>query len=71
MATYGRSSSSGIELTGLGGGQTEDWIYQFFQARVNKGRFFGQAYYNTSDAGGSILLQSGLPLGAPSSGLTR
>ncbi|NNM04913.1 MAG: TonB-dependent receptor, partial [Gemmatimonadetes bacterium] len=62
ILTYGRTSASGIELTGLGAGQTEDWIYQFFQARMNTGRFFAQAYYNTSDAGNSWLLRDGVPL---------
>jgi len=62
IATYGRTNATGIELTGLGAGQTESWIYEFYQARVNKGRFFGQAYYNTSDAGDTYLLQSGMPL---------
>ena len=59
VGTYGRNNSSGIELTGLGAGQTSDWVYEFFQARVRKGRFFAQAYYNTSDAGDSFLLRSG------------
>ena len=59
VGTYGRNSSSGIELTGLGAGQTSDWVYEFFQARVRKGRFFAQTYYNTSDAGDSFLLRSG------------
>lgn len=62
ILTYGRTSATGIELTGLGAGQTEDWIYQFYQARMNKGRFFAQAYYNTSDAGDSWLLRDGVPL---------
>jgi iron complex outermembrane receptor protein len=62
ILTYGRTSASGIELTGLGAGQTNDWIYQFFQARMHKGRFFAQAYYNTSDAGNSWLLRDGVPL---------
>lgn len=62
VATYGRNNSSGIELTGLGAGQTQDWVYEFFQGRVNIGRFFAQAYLNTSDAGGSYLLNSGVPL---------
>lgn len=60
--TYGRSNSTGIELTGLGAGQTKDWIYQYFQARMNKGRFFAQTYLNTSDAGNSFLLRDGVPL---------
>ena len=59
VGTYGRNTSSGIELTGLGAGQTSDWVYEFFQARVRKGRFFAQTYYNTSDAGDSFLLRSG------------
>ena len=60
--TYGRTSGTGIELTGLGAGQTDDWIYQFFQARVSKGRLFAQAYLNTSDAGNTFLLRDGVPL---------
>ena len=38
----------GIELTGLGAGQTSEWVSDFFQGRVRKGRFFGQAYYLTN-----------------------
>lgn len=60
--TYGLTSGTGIELTGLGAGQTDDWRYSFYQARLNKGRFFGQAYYNASDAGGTFLLRDGVPL---------
>lgn len=62
VLTYGRNTSSGIELTGLGAGQTNEWVYQFFQARVSKERFFAQAYYNTSDAGDSFLLNDGVQL---------
>ena len=62
VLTYGRTNASGVELTGLGAGQTDSWIYQFYQARVNKGRFFAQGYLNTSDAGDSFLLRDGVPL---------
>jgi len=62
IATYGRNNSSGIELTGLGTGQTVDWVYEFYQARVNYQRFFAQAYLNTSDAGQSYLLNNGVSL---------
>jgi outer membrane receptor for ferrienterochelin and colicins len=62
ILTYGRTSATGVELTGLGAGQTEDWIYQFFQARMHKDRFFAQAYLNTSDAGESWLLRDGVDL---------
>ena len=58
----GRSSNSGIELTGLGAGQTKDWAYSFYQARFNLGRLFAQAYLNTSDAGDSFLLKRGKTL---------
>ncbi len=60
--TFGRTSAKGIELTGLGAGQTEGWAYQFVQGRLNKGRFFAQAYLNSSDAGDTFLLRDGVPL---------
>jgi iron complex outermembrane receptor protein len=62
IGTYGRTDATGIELTGLGAGQTGNWIYEFYQARANKGRLFAQAYYNTSDAGDTYLLRSGIDL---------
>jgi iron complex outermembrane receptor protein len=62
VATYGRTDATGIELTGLGAGQTNNWVYQFYQARGNKGRLFAQAYYNTSDAGDTYLLRDGTAL---------
>ena len=54
----GRSSNTGIELTAIGAGQPDDWMYSFYQARVNFGRLFAQAYLNVSD-GKSFLLQRG------------
>jgi len=62
VATYGRTDATGIEMTGLGAGQARNWVYEFYQARVNKGRLFAQTYYNTSDAGDTYLLQDGMPL---------
>ena len=62
VATYGRNSSSGIELTGLGAGQVDGWISDFFQLRANKGRFFVQGYSNGSDSGDSFLLRDGTAL---------
>ena len=62
IVQVGRSSNSGIELTGLGAGQTDDWVYSFYQARVNLGRLFAQTYVNTSDAGDSFLLRQGQTL---------
>ncbi|MEX2467710.1 MAG: TonB-dependent receptor [Gemmatimonadota bacterium] len=62
VGTYGRTDATGIELTGLGAGQTSGWVYDFFQTRLNQGRFFTQAYYNRSDAGDTWLLRDGVPL---------
>jgi iron complex outermembrane receptor protein len=62
IASYGRTDATGIELTGLGAGQTGNWVYQFFQTRANWRRLFAQAYYNTSSAGDTYLLRSGTAL---------
>jgi outer membrane receptor for ferrienterochelin and colicins len=62
IATYGRTDATGIEMTGLGAGQTGNWVYQFFQGRVRYNRLFAQAYLNQSDAGDTYLLNSGMPL---------
>ncbi len=62
VLSAGRTVSSGIDLTGLGAGQTRDWKYSYYQARTSLGRLFAQAYLNTSDAGGSYLLRDGVPL---------
>ena len=62
VATWGRNQSSGVELTGLGAGQTQDWVYEFFQGRVSHNRFFAQAYLNTSNSGESYLINNGVPL---------
>jgi outer membrane receptor for ferrienterochelin and colicins len=50
---------SGIELTGIGASQIRDWRYSYYQTRVRSGRFFTQAYLNTSDAGQTYNLRSG------------
>lgn len=58
----GMTDADGIELTGIGAGQTESWRYGYYQARLNWDRLFAQAYLNTSDAGDSFLLRQGAPL---------
>jgi len=62
ILTAGVTSATGIELTGLGAGQVDGWLYEFYQARLHKGRFFTQAYLNTSNAGNSWLLRDGVDL---------
>ncbi|MBW3630003.1 MAG: TonB-dependent receptor, partial [Gemmatimonadetes bacterium] len=58
----GTSTSNGIELTGLGAGQAQDWRYSYYQARASWNRAFGQVYVNTSDAGDTYLLRNGAPI---------
>jgi iron complex outermembrane receptor protein len=63
VTTFGTSTQvSGVELTGLGAAQVEDWTYRYYQARANWGRGFAQAYLNTSDAGTTYLLRNGAPI---------
>jgi iron complex outermembrane receptor protein len=56
------SASKGIELTGIGAAQVNDWLYSYYQARGNYKRWFGQVYLNTSDAGETFLLRTGAPI---------
>jgi iron complex outermembrane receptor protein len=58
----GRTNADGIELTGIGAGQTNDWAYSYYQTRLNWNRLFAQVYLNTSDAGDSFLLRDGANL---------
>ncbi|MEO8193123.1 MAG: carboxypeptidase regulatory-like domain-containing protein [Gemmatimonadales bacterium] len=58
IANYGRSQAgSAVEPTGLGPAQVKDWVYQTYQLRGRYNRLFGQVFVNTSDAGGTYLLQ--------------
>lgn len=51
-----------IELTPLGASQVHDWQYDFYQARYQDGRFFAQAFLNSSNAGGTYFLRTGEPV---------
>jgi outer membrane receptor for ferrienterochelin and colicins len=53
---------SGIELTGLGAAQIENWRYMYYQARANWNRLFAQVYLNQSNAGDTYLLRTGQPI---------
>ncbi|HSJ16096.1 MAG TPA: TonB-dependent receptor [Longimicrobiales bacterium] len=53
---------NGVELTGLGAGQAQDWRYSYLQTRATYGRAFGQVYLNMSDAGDTYLLRNGAPI---------
>ena len=54
------NSLSSINLTSVGSSQTHDWQYRYGQARLLKGRFFGQFFLNQTHSGdNSYLLRSG------------
>jgi outer membrane receptor for ferrienterochelin and colicins len=55
----GRSTASGVELTGLGAAQIIDWTSAYFQARFRHKNLFVQSYMNTNNAGTTYLLRSG------------
>ena len=55
-------SGEGIELTGLGAAQVDDWRYTYYQARATWDRLFAQVYLNQSDAGDTFLLRNGAPI---------
>ncbi|MFN2602500.1 MAG: TonB-dependent receptor domain-containing protein [Gemmatimonadaceae bacterium] len=62
IANYGRSQAgSAVEPTGLGPAQVKDWVYQTYQLRARYRQLFAQVFANTSDAGGTYLLQAVRP----------
>lgn len=62
LSTGLNNLASSVELTGVGGGQADDWMYQYAQARFRTGRLFAQAFLNRSDAGDTYLLRTGQPI---------
>jgi len=63
VGTVGMTSMlNGVELTGLGAAQVDDWRYSTYQLRGTWNRLFGQVYLNASDAGGTYLLRNGSPI---------
>lgn len=56
------NAARGIELTGIGAGQTIDWGTSYVQARASRDRLFGQVYLNMSDAGDTYIVSNGLPI---------
>jgi outer membrane receptor for ferrienterochelin and colicins len=62
VASGGLTNATGIELTGIGAGQTKDWRYSYAQLRTSLGQWFAQTYINMSDAGDTYLLRTGAPI---------
>ena len=58
----GLTNATGLELTGIGAGQTQDWRYLYYQARLDWNRLFAQLYLNQNDAGESFLVRRGINL---------
>jgi iron complex outermembrane receptor protein len=52
----GVAQSRNIELTGLGAGQAQGWLYWYMQARFKWKNLFFQYFVNNSDAKGTYLI---------------
>ena len=58
----GYTKASNLEMTTLGAAQVRDWTYNFIQGRLRHGNWFGQMYYNRSNAGTTERLRSRSPV---------
>jgi len=64
----GRTSAiNSVDLTGIGGGQVQNWKMTYGQARANVKRWFGQVFFNKNSNDETFLLRSGRPLSDKSS----
>ena len=59
ITSAGYSKSSSIQMTGQGSAQGKDWVYSYLQGRMLYKGWFGQFFYNKSDAGATQLLRTG------------
>lgn len=57
----GLTQATGIELTGIGAGQAQNWSYGYLQGRFIHKDLFAQAFWNRSNAGDSYVVRSGDP----------
>jgi iron complex outermembrane receptor protein len=55
----GFNRANNLELTGIGAGQADGWMYSYAQARFNHKDLFLQGFMNASDAGDTYLLRDG------------
>ena len=58
ITSAGYSKSSSIQMTGQGSAQGKDWVYSYLQGRMQYKGWFGQYFYNKSDAGETRLLRT-------------
>ena len=59
IGSAGYSKSSSIQMTGQGSSQGRDWVYSYLQGRMQYRGWFGQFFYNKSDAGETQFLRTG------------
>ena len=59
IVASGFTQGTGIELTGIGAGQAQNWTYGYLQGRFIHKDFFAQAFWNRSNAGDSYVVRSG------------
>ena len=57
----GLTQATGIELTGIGAGQAQNWTYGYLQGRFIHKDLFAQAFWNRSNAGDTYVVRSGDP----------
>ena len=55
----GYNKGNQIELTGLGAGQAQDWVYNYVQLRLLYKSWFAQVFQNGSNAGETFTLRDG------------
>ncbi len=58
IGSAGYSKSSSIQMTGQGSAQGKDWLYGYLQGRMLYKGWFGQFFYNKSNAGETRLLRT-------------
>ncbi len=61
VASAGVNESTNLGMTTLGYSQVEDWRYAYYQLRASHGGLFAQAFLNTSAAGSTYNLRTGVP----------
>ena len=57
----GFTQATGIELTGIGAGQAQNWTYGYLQGRFIYKDLFAQTFWNRSNAGDTYVVRSGDP----------
>lgn len=55
----GQASNTSTDLTGISASSQHDYKTSYYQVRTSAGRFFGQAYLEQGDAGGTYTTRTG------------